>query len=128
MKALMLAGLLATGLLTIQAEGAVVIPLDARIYIDPGSSFDTWLTAALEKRHVPLTVTTDKSKADYAVEEGIRLVDLRNGEVILAWPVEGKEAHSRRTAEALAKRLADSVPRSAKHKSSALSKDAIWDF
>jgi hypothetical protein len=128
MKVLMLAGLLATGLLTIQAEGAAVIPSDAQIFIDAGSGFDVYLTAALEKRHVPLTVTTDKSKADYAVEEGIRLVDLRNGEVILAWPVDGKETYSRRTAEALAKRLADSVPRSARHKPSARSKDPVWDF
>jgi hypothetical protein len=135
MGALILAGLLAAGLVVAgRAEGAIVIPSDASIYIAAGSGFEVYLTAALEKRHVALTVTTDKSKADYAIEErtsdetGVRLVDLRNGEVVLVWPINGKALHSRRTAEALAKRLADSVPRSARHKSSVFSKDPALDF
>jgi hypothetical protein len=125
MKALMLAGLLATGLIFAEiANAAIVIPLYARIYIDAGSGFDVYLTTALEKRHVPLTVTTDESKADYAIEGispsdkertsdegGARLVDLRNGEVVLSWPVERKRAlYNKRTAEALATLLESSVP------------------
>jgi hypothetical protein len=130
MKALILAGLLATGfVLAESAEGAIVIPSDARIFVDAGSEFDNYLAAALKKRHVPLTVTTDKSKADFAIEAGARVVDLRNGEVVLAWTAEGKGAlQSRRTAEALAKRLSDSMPRSTRHKASAFSKDPALNF
>jgi len=134
MKALILAGLVATALVVTgsaagSAEGAMIIPPDARIYVDADSGFDIYLTAALEKRHLPLTVTTDKSKADYAVETGIRLVDLRSGEVVLAWPVEGKGAlHSQRTAEALAKRLAGGTARAARFKASLLSKNPALDF
>jgi hypothetical protein len=116
MKAFMLAGLLATGLIFAEiADAAIVIPSYARIYIDAGIGFDTYLTTALEKKHVPLTVTTDKSYADYAIDEvskseqertsnarDFQLVDLRNGEVVLAWPIERKRAfNSRRTAKHL---------------------------
>jgi len=92
MKTLILAALLVAG--SIHAEIATLIPSNARIYVEPASGFDAWLTAALAKKHVPLTVTTDKSKADYEIEAGVRLVDLKSGDVILACPV-GKNSTPR---------------------------------
>lgn len=134
MRAWILAGLLASGLAG--AENAIVIPSDAVIYIDAADGFDVFVNAAFEKKHVPLTVTTDKSRADYAIEEtgkrssdeaAIRLVNLRNGEVVLAWVVDGK-FHSRQSAEAMAKRLALTVHPVGSHKASAFSKDPALDF
>jgi hypothetical protein len=132
MKVLILAGLLAAG--SIHAEAATTIPSNARIYVDAASGLDIYLTAALEKKHVPLSVTTDKSKADYELEAvtGVRLVNLKSGDVVFAWPVDKKSAlHGRQTAETCAKRLAASVHAShssEKHRYPGSSKDPAFDF
>src|SRR5579863_4168904 len=110
MRVFILAGLLAAG--SIHADAAAVIPSNARIYVDASSGLDVYLTAALEKKHVPLSVTTDKSKADYELEAvtGVRLVNLKNGDLVFALPAEKKPAHhGRQTAEACAKHLAASL-------------------
>jgi hypothetical protein len=57
MKVLILATLLAAG--SIHLEVATTIPSNPRIYVDAASGLDVYLTAALEKKHVPLSVTTD---------------------------------------------------------------------
>lgn len=133
MRVLFLVGLLALALIRVSlvhAASAILIPADARIFVDPGTGFDVYLTAALEKRHVPLTVTSERSQADYAIESesGIRLINLRNGDVVLTWPAEGKTLQNRRNAEACARTLARSVHEVAKRKPSSFSKDPVWDF
>ena len=133
MRAILFACVFAAALVhvsVVNAANATLIPMDARIFVEPGTGFDVYLTAALEKRHVPLTVTTEKSKADYAIESesGIRLVNLRNGDVVFAWPMEGKAAENRRDAEACARTLAHSVQAPSDRKPSHRSKDPVWDF
>jgi hypothetical protein len=97
--------------------------LNARVYIDAHGGFDFFLTAALEKQHFPLTITTDKSKADFALEgfsghdagsedeASVRMVDLKNGDVVFTWSVEKKAtAHSLQDeADACAKQVRTAV-------------------
>jgi len=80
MKALMLAGFLVAGL--IQAQTNTSIPPNARIYVDAGDGFDIFLTAALEKKHVPITVTTDKTKADFVLEGFSEHDKMRTGTLV----------------------------------------------
>jgi hypothetical protein len=117
MKIFVLIGLLAAGSLC--AENNPVIPLNARLFIDADGGFDIFLTAAMEKNHVPLTITTDKSKADFALQgfserdaksedaASVRMVDLKSGDVVFTWSVEKRAtAHSlQNAAEACAKQV-----------------------
>lgn len=109
MKAFAVAGLLVAGFLgngAVHAEGSPVIPSNARIYVEADGGFDISFTAALEKRHVPLIVTMDKSTADYALESSVRLVELKSGNVVFACALDTKSTHSRQSsADACAKRL-----------------------
>jgi hypothetical protein len=41
------------------------------IYIEPMDGYETYLTAALMKKHVPLVVVTDKDKAEYIVRSTV---------------------------------------------------------
>jgi hypothetical protein len=121
MKTFILVGLLAASLA--HAESNPVIPLNARLFIDANGGFDIFLTAAMEKNHVPLTITTDKSKADFALEgfserdaksedaASVRMVDLKSGNVVFTWSVEKKaKAHSLQdAAEACAKQVRTAV-------------------
>ena len=43
----------------------------ATVYIEPMGGFETYLTAAIVKKHVPLVVVTDKSKADYIITSNV---------------------------------------------------------
>ena len=59
---------LAGGVLTacvLASMGSAQTSARPTIYIDADSGFQTALTAAMIKKHVPATVTTDKAKADY---------------------------------------------------------------
>jgi hypothetical protein len=117
MKTLLFAGLLAAG--SVYGQSGGVIPSNARIFIDANQGFNIFLTAALEKKHVALTVTTDKSRADFALqgfsrrdagsddEASVRLVNLKSAEVVFAWSVEKTETvHGMQTAaDACAKHL-----------------------
>lgn len=81
------------------------IPANAKIYIDATSGFDKYLSAALAKKRVPLTITTQKEEADYELqalsaaqpipasdwqrlwlrgygEAGIRVIDLHTGNTV----------------------------------------------
>jgi hypothetical protein len=117
MKALILAGFLTAG--CFPAQSALSIPSNARVYVDAGDGFDVFLTAALEKRHVPLTVTADKSRAAFVLEGSagrdkittVRVVDLKSGDVIFACSVAGKPTiHGKQTAaESCARHLGDAL-------------------
>jgi hypothetical protein len=106
MRIILLAGLAAACLF--QAQGAPSISSNTRIYIDAGSGLNAYLPVALEKKHVPARITTDKASADYAVESSGRLVDLKSGNVLLARPADAKSDRRalQNSADACAKRLA----------------------
>lgn len=40
---------------------------NSRVFIEPMDGFETYLTAAILKKQVPLIVTDDKAKADYII-------------------------------------------------------------
>jgi hypothetical protein len=39
-----------------------------KVYLDPDDDFTSYFTSALEKKSVPVTVTTDETQADYTVK------------------------------------------------------------
>ena len=41
------------------------------VYIEPMGGYETYLAAALAKKHVPLIIVTDKSKADYFISSSV---------------------------------------------------------
>jgi hypothetical protein len=47
------------------SAAATNLPPESKIYIEATDGFDTYLTAALQKKKVPVTVATDKAQADY---------------------------------------------------------------
>jgi hypothetical protein len=107
----------------------------SKIYIEAEDGFDTYLAAALEKKHVPLTIVAVKEKADYELsgvsdhqkagwakialmgqihsddQASVKLVDLKSGEVVFAYAVNKKNTlHGRQTAaEACAKHLKEAM-------------------
>jgi len=48
--------------------GVAQAPDNPTMYIDANSEFQTALTAAMIKKHVPIAVTTDKGKADFILQ------------------------------------------------------------
>jgi len=117
------------------AETATTVPSGSKVYVDAADGFDTYLTAALQKKKVPVTVVTTKEMADYELDgvsdhqkpgwaktvflgqihsddqASIKLVNLKTGEVVFAYAVNKKNTlHGRQTAaEACAKHLKDVV-------------------
>jgi hypothetical protein len=107
----------------------------SKIYVDAADGFDTYLTAALQKKKVPLTVVTDKEDAQYELDgvsehekpgwgkmvfmgqihsddqASVKLVDLKTHQVLFAYAVNKKNTlHGRQTAaEACAKHLKENV-------------------
>lgn len=105
MKLLALAGLIIVFVCQSQARNTGAIPANTKIYVDAASGFDTYLAAEIQRRHVPLTITTTKAGADYELEAvsgvnkipgadwwnrwtrgygeaGIRVVDIRTDAVV----------------------------------------------
>ncbi|MEN6532396.1 MAG: hypothetical protein ABFD89_01960 [Bryobacteraceae bacterium] len=112
------------------------IPAGSRIYVDAEKGFDAYLTAALGKKKVPVTVVADRDKADYVLEglssheekgwaskiflghrdtseATIKLVNIKSGEVVYAYAVHKKNSAraSQSTAEACAKHLKEAIAR-----------------
>ncbi len=111
------------------------IPAGSKIYIEAADGFDTYLSAALQKKHVPVSIVADKEKADYELsgvsdhvkagwakivfagqihsdeQASVKLVDLKTSEVVFAYAVNKKNSmHGRQTAaEACAKHLKEEV-------------------
>jgi len=97
------------------------VPPGAKIYIEAPDGFDTYLAAALEKKHVPVTVVTTKESADYELsgvsdqqkpgwakvalmgqihsddQASVKLVNLKNGGGRLRICSEKKEYFARST-------------------------------
>ncbi|HWQ55321.1 MAG TPA: hypothetical protein VN442_16665 [Bryobacteraceae bacterium] len=110
------------------------IPAGSKIYVDAEQGFDAYLTGALGKKKVPVTVVADKEKADYVLqglsnheekgwaskiflghrdtsEATIKLVDIKSGEIVYAYAVHKKNSAraSQSTAEACAKHLKEAI-------------------
>jgi hypothetical protein len=137
MKTVLTAGALicALSLFAVGALKPAIVPAGSKIYIDAPDGFDTYLTAALEKKHVPVTVVMDKTKADYELsgvsdhtkagwakivfagqihsdeQASVQMTDLKTSEVVFAYAVNKKNSlHGRQTAaEACAKHLKQAV-------------------
>ena len=43
----------------------------ATVYIEPMGGYETYLAAAFAKKHVPLVIVADKSKADYFITSSV---------------------------------------------------------
>jgi hypothetical protein len=113
-------------------QSAKPIERGSRIYVAPmDGGFDTFLVAAIVKKNVPVTVVTDKSKADYEITgiaesekagwakmlflgsqqsrelASMKVVDLKNGEVVFGYAVHKINSYrgKQSSAEACAKHL-----------------------
>jgi len=135
MTKLFISLLLAVSTLPIIAFGASSLPPGSKIYVDAADGFDTYLTAALQKKKVQVTVVTDKTQADYELtgvsdhqkagwakiaftgqihsdeQASVKLVNLKTSEVVFAYSVNKKNSlHGRQTAaEACAKHLKEAM-------------------
>ena len=118
--ALAVAGILASG--SLYAKVAPLVPQQARVFVDEAGGFDVYLTAAIERQHIQVTVTTDKARAQYEIgstrdgkEAGVKLVDLKSGNVIFAYSLERK--NTKAAADEFARRLGTIMqPRSSARK------------
>lgn len=106
------------------------VPSGSKIFVEAEAGFDAYLTAALTKKKVPVSVVADKSKADFILtgassheekswsskiflghrdtsEATIKLIDSKSTEVIWAYAVHKKNSARghQSTAEACAKHL-----------------------
>ncbi len=110
------------------------IPPGSKIYVEAEKGFDTYLIAALDKKKVPLTVVSDKDKADFRLEAmssheekgfaskvflghrdssdaTMKLVNVKTSEVVYAYSVHKKNSAraNQSTAEACAKHLKEAM-------------------
>ena len=111
------------------------LPAGSKIYVAPGDGFDTFLSAALTKKKVPVTILADKDKADFILEAAsqsdkagwartvfmgqtgsneeasVRLLNAKTSEVVFAYAVHKRNsAHGKQSsAEACAKHIKEIV-------------------
>lgn len=60
--------LLAAALLCAPVFAVSPVPFGSKVFITANDGFDVFLTAALAKKGVPVTVVADKEKADYEIQ------------------------------------------------------------
>jgi hypothetical protein len=134
-KQLAIAVVLLCSTLPFESLAAGRLAPGSKIYVEAEDGFDTYLTAALEKKHVPVTVVGVKEKADYVLsgvsdhqkpgwaktlalgqihsddQASVKLVDIKSGEIVFAYAVNKKNTiHGRQTvAEACAKHLKEAM-------------------
>jgi hypothetical protein len=56
------------------------IQKDSTIYIEPMGGYETYLAAALVKKHVPLVVVTKKDKAEYIIKSNLSHKSMDSGQ------------------------------------------------
>ena len=111
------------------------IPKDSAIYINPmEGGFETYVTAAIQKKKVPVTIVADRDKADFeikgtvekqkagwaktifvsplpSIDSTMQVINIKTGEV--AYSISSTKANARRgrkgSAEHLAKNLAQKM-------------------
>lgn len=66
----LLAFLLLAGCLICRVQGQQ-IKTGSTVYIEPMGGYETYLAAAIAKKHVPLIVVADKDKADYLITSSV---------------------------------------------------------
>lgn len=113
------------------------IAAGSKIFVDADKGFDGYLTAALQKKKVPLIIVSDKDRADYVLEGAalhedknwaskiflghrdtseatIKLVNAKTTDVVYAYAVHKKNSvrGNQSTAEACAKHLKSIVGKS----------------
>jgi hypothetical protein len=64
----MRARLLAVSVLILSFTVCVHAQSKGKIYLDPDNSFSAYFSAAIQKKKVPITVTTDPAQADYTAD------------------------------------------------------------
>lgn len=69
MKSVLLFGLFACSALMVAQTPQM--KSGATVYIEPADGYEAYLAAAIMKKHVPLVLTADKSKADYVIVSNI---------------------------------------------------------
>lgn len=115
--------------------GNTRIPVNSKLYIESNAGFDTFLTAALGRKHVRVTVVADRVRADYVIESAndsqkagwariialgqtgsneeasVRIVRVASGDVVWAYAVHKRNSfHGKQSsAEACAKHLKNVV-------------------
>jgi hypothetical protein len=107
----------------------------SQVFIEPMGGFETYLSAALQKKHVPLTIITSKERADFVItgasdtkkagwakiifmgnlhsdeEASVTMINNKTGAVVFAYAVNKKNTlHGQQTsAEACAKHLKNRI-------------------
>jgi hypothetical protein len=108
----------------------------SRVYVSPiEGGFDTFLTAAIIKKKVPITVVTDKSRADYEISgiaesekagwakmlfmssdqsrelASVKVVELKTGDIVYGYAVHKGNSYrgKQSAAEACAKHLKEKI-------------------
>lgn len=115
--------------------GAPNLPEGSKVYIEAADGFDIYLSAALQKKKVPVTVVADRAQADYELtgvsdqqkagwakiaftgsihsdeQASVKLVNIKTSEVVFAYAVNKKNSlHGRQTAaEACAKHMKQAI-------------------
>lgn len=56
------------------------IPAHSTVYIESNGGFDVYVTKAIDKKKIPLTVVTDKEKAEFVIS-----VDSEHGQRTTVW-------------------------------------------
>jgi hypothetical protein len=112
------------------------LPSGARIYVVPmPSGFETYIVAGLEKKKVPVTVVTDRDKADYELSgvsdsdkagwakmlflgsqqtneaASIKIVNLKTGNIVFAYSVNKTNSYKGKQSagEAVAKHINEKI-------------------
>ena len=123
---------LATG--TVLSPASMHIAAGSKLFIEPMDGFDTYLSAAILKKKVPVMVVDDRSKADFIVSGGshvdkagwaktifvsplphaeasIAIKDAHSGNLVFAYNVDKSNAAraNQSTAEACAKHLKEAI-------------------
>jgi hypothetical protein len=118
-----------------KAVESPTIPAGSKVFIAPMNGFETYLRAAIEKKHVPVQIVEEKEKADFEIsghsdsqkasaakiiimgswhsreEAGISVANIKTGEVVFAYAVHKENStHGKQsTAEACAKHLKEKI-------------------
>jgi hypothetical protein len=117
-------------------QKAKAIEKGSRIYVAPmDGGFDTFLVAAIVKKQVPVTVVTDKAKADYEISgiaesekagwakmlfmgsqqsrelASVKIVEVKSGDVVYGYAVHKGNSYrgKQSAAEACAKHLKNKI-------------------
>jgi len=130
MKIIAIPFFLGLSLLALAAPPVHTIPAGSKIFVEADKGFDVYLTAALQKKGVPVSVVDNKDAADYVLtgaalhedkswaskvflghrdtsEATVKLISVKDSTVLWAYAVHKKNSArgNQSTAEACAKHL-----------------------